>query len=194
MVLRFFKSPAEFNKWLGRNHAKATELWVGYYKRATGKPSMTWPESVQEALCYGWIDGVRKSVDAESYMIRFTPRKPTSNWSAVNVGYVEKLIAEGRMKPAGLKAYKARKEHKTAVYSFENRKTLDPAYEKKIRANKKAWAFFAAQPPWYRRTAGHWVMDAKRGETRLRRLTILIADSAEGKAIGPLRRPGAKRS
>jgi len=184
----FFPTPVDFRRWLARNHKTAAELWVGYYKKGSGKPSMTWPESVEEALCYGWIDGIRKSINSEAYMIRFTPRRKSSNWSAVNIRTVERLIAEKRMKPAGLAAYQAREESKSEVYSFENRKELDPACEKKLRANKQAWAFFQSQPPGYRRTAGHWVMSAKREETRLKRLARLIADSAAGERIGPLRR------
>lgn len=184
----FFPTPADFRRWLAKNHNTAPELWVGFHKTSTGKPSITWPESVAEALCYGWIDGIRKTVNADSYMIRFTPRHKRSNWSAVNIRTVERLIAERRMKPAGLTAFKARDESKSEVYSFENRKELDPAYVKKIRANRKAWAFFESQPPGYRRTAGHWVMSAKREATRLKRLATLIDDSARGERIGPLRR------
>lgn len=193
MTPRFFKTPAEFNRWLAKNHQKADELWVGYYKKGTGKPSMTWPESVEEALCYGWIDGLRKSIDEKSYMIRFTPRKPTSNWSAVNIRTVKRLIQENRMKEPGLQAYRRRDPAKPAVYSFENRKVLAPAYKSRLKANTAAWAFFQSQPPWYRRTAGHWVMDAKREETRLKRLRQLIEDSAAGRTIKPLtRKTGSK--
>ena len=185
----FFEMPAEFRRWLKKNHAKIAALWVGFYKRSTGKPSLTWPESVEEALCFGWIDGIRKSIDATSYMIRFTPRKPASTWSAINIKTVTRLIEEGRMQPAGVAAFKARKDHKSGIYSYENRpQTLDPAYEKTFRRNKAAWAYFEKRPPWYRRTASYWVMSAKKEETRARRLATLIADSAEGRPIGPMRR------
>ena len=181
----FFPSPADFRDWLEEHHGSATELWVGFYKKGTGKPSITWPESVDEALCFGWIDGVRKRLDDESYVIRFTPRKPTSNWSEVNVRRVAELTREGRMRPAGRKAFAARSAAKTGVYSFEQKETarLDAASEKAFRANKKAWELYQAQPPWYRKVAAFWVMSAKKEETRQKRLATLIADSAEGRKI-----------
>lgn len=186
----FFDTPTDFRRWLKRNHAKVAEFWVGFHKRGTGTPSMTWPESVEEALCFGWIDGIRKSVDPARYMIRFTPRKPTSTWSAINIKTATRLIKEGRMQPAGLAAFKARKDHESGIYSYEQRpQTLDPGYEKTFRRNKAAWAYFQKQPPWYRRTASYWVMSAKKEETRERRLATLIADSAQGRPIGPLKRP-----
>jgi uncharacterized protein YdeI (YjbR/CyaY-like superfamily) len=185
----FFKSPAEFRQWFARHHDTAQELWVGYYKKGTGKPSLTWPASVDEALCFGWIDGVRKSVDADSYMIRFTPRKPRSIWSAVNIKNAQKLIKLGQMQPAGLKAFQARIEARSGVYAYEQRgQTLSAPYEKQLRANKKAWAFFQAQPAWYQRTASWWIISAKKEETRLKRLATLIADSAQGRTIAPLTR------
>jgi uncharacterized protein YdeI (YjbR/CyaY-like superfamily) len=143
----FFATPADFRKWLERNHATATELWVGYYKKATGRPSLTWPESVDEALCFGWIDGIRKSIDGEAYMIRFTPRRPTSIWSQVNLGRVEVLTAEGRMRPEGIAAWERR--DRTKVYSFEQaeRPGLDAAAEKQFRKNRKAWEWFQKQAP-----------------------------------------------
>ena len=148
----FFSNPAEFRSWLELHHAAEKELWVGYYKKGTGLPSMTWPESVDEALCFGWIDGIRKSIDGERYMIRFTPRKPRSIWSAVNMNRVEELTREGRMKPEGLRAYEARSEERSAVYSFEQKEpaVLTEAYEREFRANEAAWAFFEAQAAWYR--------------------------------------------
>jgi len=189
---RFFPTREAFRVWLEENHDRENVLWVGFYKKATGIPSITWPESVDEALCFGWIDGLRKSHDDVSYKIRFTPRKPTSNWSARNVARVEELIAEGRMRPPGLRAYEARLEHKTAVYSFEQREDarFDPEYEKRFKANKKAWKSFQEMPPGYIRTATFWVMSAKRQETKERRLLTLIEDSENGVRIGPLRRPG----
>lgn len=185
---RFFRTPAEFRRWLAAHHATAADLWVGFHRRATGRPSITWPESVDEALCVGWIDGMRKSLDAERYAIRFSPRKPTSIWSAVNTRRAKELIAAGRMRPAGLKAFEARRANRSGVYSFEQRSTaLPPKYAAKLRANAAASAYFAAKPPWYRRTAVWWVVSAKREETRLRRLAQLIEESARGRHIKPLR-------
>jgi uncharacterized protein YdeI (YjbR/CyaY-like superfamily) len=188
--IRFFATPADFRAWLDKNHETERELSVGFYKRACGKASITWPESVDAALCYGWIDGVRNSIDAVSYRIRFTPRKPTSTWSAVNVKRVAQLTKLGLMRPAGVKAFKARKGDKTGIYAYEQRKNaqLGPSYEKQLRANKKAWAFFQSQPPWYRRTAAYRVISAKQEATRQRRLVELIRDSAAGLAIKELRR------
>ena len=184
--IKFFKSPAEFRKWLEKNHTSAQELWVGYYKKGTGKPSMTWPESVDEALCFGWIDGIRKSVEETSYTIRFTPRKRGSNWSAVNIGRVKELTETGRMRPAGLEAFERRLEDRSRVYTYEQRDaTLDDAYERKLKANAKAWRFFQAQSPRYRKLASHWIMSAKRDETRLKRLDKLIADSALEQSFSP---------
>ena len=185
----FFSSPAKFRRWLAANHDKASELWVRYYKKDSGKPSLTWPESVDEALCFGWIDGIRKSVDEVSYTIRFTPRKPRSIWSAVNIKRAMELIELGLMQPAGLKVLQRRQEARSVVYSYEQRgQKLDDAYEKKLRANKKAWAFFQAQPPWYQRAASWWVISAKQEETRLRRLAKLIEDSEAGRTVPPLTR------
>jgi uncharacterized protein YdeI (YjbR/CyaY-like superfamily) len=188
----FFPSPAEFRAWLEENHGRAKELSVGFQKRDSGRPSITWPEAVDQALCFGWIDGVRRSIDGASYTIRFTPRKPTSNWSAVNVGRVKKLMVRGLMRPAGVAAFEARLAKKSAVYSYEQRNTarFDAAAERQFRADKKAWEFFQQQPPWYRRTATYWVVSAKREGTRARRLATLIRDSGQGRPIGPLTRPG----
>lgn len=186
----YFATPDAFRAWLEANHAKETELLVGFYKTATGRPSITWPESVDEALCFGWIDGVRRSLGTDAYSIRFTPRRPTSIWSAVNVAKVAMLTKQGRMQPAGLRAFEARKAARTGVYSFERKEAaqLAPAEERALRGNRKAAAFFDAQPPWYRRAALHWVVSAKRDETRARRLQQLIADSAAGRTIPPLTR------
>jgi uncharacterized protein YdeI (YjbR/CyaY-like superfamily) len=159
----FFKTPAALRKWLAANHAKSTELWVGFFKKDSGKPSITWPESVDEALCFGWIDGVRKNVDEESYKIRFSPRKPASVWSAVNMRNVERLIKEGRMQPAGLKAFAARKENRSGIYSYERRtpELLEP-YLGQLKQNRAAWKFFRAQPPGYRKIMNWWVVSASR--------------------------------
>ncbi len=190
MKPRFFKSTTEFRKWLSKNHATATELWVGYYKAGTGSTGMTYMQSVEEALCFGWIDGIRKSIDDKSYTNRFTPRKPTSTWSAVNITLVEKLIAENRMTQAGLTAYSARKDSNSAIYSYEKRPDRFPAeLEERFRKSRRAWNYYQKQPPWYRRTTLHWVTSAKKEETRLRRLAKLIEDSSVGQWIGPLARP-----
>lgn len=191
----FFSTADEFRAWLEQNHASETELFVGFYKRASGKPSITWPESVDAALSYGWIDGVRNSIDEVSYRIRFTPRKPTSTWSAINVKRVAELTKLGLMRPAGLKAFEARKGNKTGIYAYEQRKNakLPPADEKKFRANKKAWAFFQSQPPWYQRTATYRVISAKQEATREKRLGQLIKDSEAGLYIKELRRTETKK-
>lgn len=185
----FFASPLEFRRWLERHHESATELLVGFHKKATGKPTLTWPESVDEALSFGWIDGVRRSLGDDAYTIRFTPRKRGSNWSLVNVRKAEQLIAEGRMRPAGLAAWEARREAKTGIYSFEQQAAaaLDPAEEARFRRNRKAWAFWESQPAGYRKTATWLVVSAKRAETRAKRLEALIAHSAAGERIPQLR-------
>ena len=187
---QFFPSPADWRRWLSKHHADTDEVWVGFYKRASGKPSITWPESVDEALCFGWIDGIRGGMDDESYMIRFTPRRSGSTWSAVNVRRVAELTKLGRMRAPGLRAYEARTEDTTAVYSFEQRKTvkLPREFEREFRAHADAWRFFKAQAPWYRRTTTWWVVSAKREETQRKRLAMLITDSARGRRIGPLAR------
>jgi uncharacterized protein YdeI (YjbR/CyaY-like superfamily) len=189
MNTKYFKSAGEFRNWLETNHDKTTGLWVIFLRKHTAKPSMTWPESVDEALCFGWIDGLRKGIDKESYKIRFSPRKPRSIWSAVNIKRATKLIETGRMQPTGLKAFEARKENRSGIYSYEQRPLkLDEIYETKLRANKKAWNYFQSKAPWYRRAASWWIMSAKREETRFRRLAILIEDCAHERTIGPLRR------
>jgi uncharacterized protein YdeI (YjbR/CyaY-like superfamily) len=185
----FFATPADFRAWLEAHHAAETELLVGFYRRSTGRPSITWKESVDEALCFGWIDGVRRSVDAESYLIRFTPRQKRSIWSAVNIKRVGELIAEGRMTPAGLAAFERRTDDRSAVYSHERRHAaqLEPEQQARLEADAAAWGWFRGQAPSYRRAALHWVTSAKRPETRERRLVTLIADCAAGEKIKPLR-------
>jgi uncharacterized protein YdeI (YjbR/CyaY-like superfamily) len=192
MKPEFFATPAELRAWLVRHHDKAKELWVGFYKRNSGRPSITWPQTVDVALCFGWIDGVRKSIDEISYTIRLTPRKPRSNWSTINIKKVEELTQLGLMHPAGREAFQARVKQRCGIYSYEQRRNLklDPFYQKKLRANKKAYEFFRAQAPWYRRTSIFWVMNAKQEETRLKRLSTLIACSQDGRSIKPLARPG----
>ena len=180
----FFAAPADFRRWLERNHDKADELLVGFWKKGSGKPSMTWPESVDEALSFGWIDGVRRRIDDESYSIRFTPRRRGSIWSAVNIRRATELQKLGRMAPAGRRAFEARDEKKSAVYSYENRpRELAPEYEKRFRANKQAWEYWSAQPPGYRRQVTYWVMEAKKEETRERRFAQLVDDCAHGRRL-----------
>src|SRR5438094_7309022 len=162
----FFATPAAFRRWLDANHTTATELWVGFYKKGSDRPSITWPESVDEALCVGWIDGLRKSLDETSYKVRFTPRRATSIWSAVNTRRMAELLAAGRVRPAGVKAFEQRSEADTGVYSYEQRGSarFDAAAEKQFRTHKKAWKYFQAQPPGYRRLVTWWVVSAKRPE------------------------------
>ena len=181
----FFASPGEFRAWLEANHDREKELLVGFHKKGSGKPSITWPESVDEALCFGWIDGVRRSLDAERYTIRFTPRKPTSIWSNVNIAKVEMLLKAGRMRPAGMAAWERRDPEKSGIYSFERQHPaeFDAEMERRFRRAREAWRFFQAQPPGYRRLATHYVTSAKRPETRERRLTSLIERSARGERI-----------
>ena len=180
----FFKTPADFRKWLNKHHASAKELWVGLYKKDSGKPSITWPESIDEALCHGWIDGIRKSVDETSYKIRFTPRRARSIWSAVNIKRVGELTKEGRMKPAGEKAFAGRFEYKSGIYAYEQRKPeLPEAYASQLRKNKVAARFFESQPPSYRKMAMWWIVSAKQEETRLKRLRRLIDESAQGRRV-----------
>jgi uncharacterized protein YdeI (YjbR/CyaY-like superfamily) len=192
----FFATAGELREWLERNHATATELFVGFYKRGSGKPSITWQELVDEELCFGWIDGVRQGIDDVRYSNRITPRKPRSTWSAINIARAKELIRLGRMHPVGLKAFERRTDERSAIYSYEQRKTarLDPNAERSFRANKKAWTFFQAQAPSYRRAAIWWVISAKREETRQRRLGTLIADSERGRTLGSLSRPPRSRA
>ena len=184
MKVKFFKTPSDFRKWLAAHHASETELWVGFYKKDSGKSSITWPQSVDEALCFGWIDGIRKKIDEVSYKIRFTPRKQRSTWSAVNIKRVPELTEQGLMKEAGLKAFAARQENRSGIYSYEQRSPELPAqYAKKLKKNAAAWKFFQAQPPSYRKAVNWWVVSAKQEETRLKRLDKLIDDSAAGRRI-----------
>jgi uncharacterized protein YdeI (YjbR/CyaY-like superfamily) len=191
----FFKDSTELREWFRKNHQTKQELWVGLYKKASGKPSVTWPEVVDEALCWGWIDGVRKGIDADSYMNRVTPRKPRSNWSMKNVNRVQELIEEGRMQPEGLAAFEARTGDRSGVYSYEQRKTakLTSAQEKQFRSNEDAWIYWKAQPPSYRKAAAWWVISAKRDETKERRLAQLIEDCANGQWVTPLTPPSKRR-
>jgi uncharacterized protein YdeI (YjbR/CyaY-like superfamily) len=180
----FFRTPAQLRQWFEKNHAAAAMLWVGFHKVGSGKKSITWPESVDEALCVGWIDGLRKGLDETSYMIRFSPRKPGSIWSAINIGRVKALTAARRMKPAGEKAFGARTERKSVIYSYEQKPhTLPASYAARLRRNASAWRFFQAQAPWYRQKASWWVASAKKEETRAKRLAKLIAESAQGRLI-----------
>jgi uncharacterized protein YdeI (YjbR/CyaY-like superfamily) len=190
----FFPSSAGFRRWLHAEGKKQLELWVGFYKKSAGRPSITYPEAVDEALCFGWIDGIRKRVDADSYTVRFTPRKPKSQWSAVNIRHVERLTKADRMYPEGLKAF-ARASEQSRKYSYEQRDQANftPRDEQRFRANGKAWDFFQSQPPWYRRTCTFWVVSAKKEETRQRRFGILLAESARGELIKPLRRPSVSK-
>ena len=186
---RFFPTPGDFRRWLAAHHDSEEALWVGFHKKATGKPSITWPESVDEALCFGWIDGLRRSVDDEAYAIRFTPRRPDSHWSRVNLERVAVLIAEGRMAAAGMAAFESRDPAKCGRYSYEReRARFTSEQERAFRRNVDAWTFWEAQPPGYRKQATTWVVTAKREETRARRLAALIEDSANGLRIKPLRR------
>jgi uncharacterized protein YdeI (YjbR/CyaY-like superfamily) len=182
----FFATPGDFRRWLRAHHDTADELLVGFYKKGSGRPSITWPESVDEALCFGWIDGIRRTLDAESYTIRFTPRRKGSIWSDVNTRRARALVEEGRMQPAGLRAFEARDHARSGLYSFEQRRTvkLGSAAEALFKANAKAWAFFTAQPPGYRRVATWFVISAKRDDTRARRLEVLIRESGAGRRIG----------
>ena len=185
----FFGSAAEWRAWLAEHHGTKSECLVGFVKVTTGDANLTWSESVDEALCFGWIDGVRRRIDDRSYSIRFTPRKPGSTWSAVNVKKIEALRAAGRMTAAGERAIAARSDAKTAIYAYEREAAeLSDAEAERFRADAAAWEFFERQAAWYRRTAIHWVTNAKRDETRTRRLTQLIADSAAGRRLRQLSR------
>lgn len=180
----FFPSSSDFRKWLEKNHDKEFELLVGFYKVDSGKQSMTWSESVDEALCFGWIDGVRKSMNSESYTIRFTPRKIKSIWSDVNIKKVEDLTKKGLMHSSGLAIFEKRKESNSKIYSYENEPVkLEEGFEKKLKANVKAWTFFNSQAPSYQKTAVHWIMSAKQEVTRLSRLEKLIAASEASQRV-----------
>jgi uncharacterized protein YdeI (YjbR/CyaY-like superfamily) len=191
----FFASPQELRAWFAEHAATERELWVGYYRRATGRPSVTWPQAVDEALCVGWIDGVRKSLDGERFIQRFTPRQRRSTWSAVNIGRAHELIVEGRMQPAGLAAFERRTDDRSAIYAYEQRHapTFAPAEQAALDRNAVAREFWERQPPSYRRMATYWVVSARREATRARRLATLIEDSAAGRRVGALGSP-ARRS
>lgn len=185
--IKFFKTQSDFRKWLEKNHNKKEELWVGFYKKSTGLKSITWPESVDEAICFGWIDGIRKSIDAKSYKIRFTPRKTSSYWSKKNLNRANELIKLGLIHSSGLKLLKDYDVDKTEKYSYEREKMeLSYEYENEFRKNKTAWKYFQNQTPYYKKTSVIWVMSAKRLETQKRRLSTLINDSENFKKIGIL--------
>jgi uncharacterized protein YdeI (YjbR/CyaY-like superfamily) len=191
----FFTSPQAFYDWLDDNHQTESEVYVGYWKKHTGRPSLTWSQAVDQALCFGWIDGRLNRIDGESHMQRFTPRKPGSNWSKINIQKVGNLTEAGLMRPAGVAAFERRRADRSGVYSFERdgEAKLDPDHEARFQANAQAWEFFQAQAPSYRRTAIHLVVSAKRPETRERRLNQLIEDSAAGRRLKQLTSPPRKR-
>jgi uncharacterized protein YdeI (YjbR/CyaY-like superfamily) len=185
-----FKTPAAFRAWLRKHHKSDTALVLRIARNHAAQHGITYREALDEALCFGWIDGVRLRLDGDSFSIRFSPRKPRSIWSKVNVGHVKRLIEAGRMTKAGLGVFEAREESRTGIYSFEQRPiTLPPAYRRRFAAATTAWRYYQGEAPWYRRTSSYWVMSAKREETRLKRLEILIACSADGSRVPPLRRP-----
>jgi uncharacterized protein YdeI (YjbR/CyaY-like superfamily) len=185
---RFFSSPDKLRAWFEKNHDKKSEQWIGFYRKSTGKPTITWSESVDQALCFGWIDGKRKKIDDTSYMIRFTPRNPYSGWSAINLAKVKDLKKKGLMHPNGLAVYEKRPKVDPGIYSYERLREARFSKQQLARFRKEtaAWEFFSAQPPGYRATATHWVVSAKRDETQERRLTRLIEDSAAGKRLSTL--------
>jgi|SRR5688572_3417393 len=180
----FFSSATEFRRWLKKNHARVDEFWIGFWKKSTGRGGLTYEEAVEESLCYGWIDGVKKSRDAESFKQRFTPRRPRSIWSAINIRKVEALKKKRLMAEPGLAAFALRDPKRSGIYAFERPDAVfDPALARRLKANKGAWTFFAAQPPGYRRLMTHWVMSPKREETRERRLSRLLEASARGARV-----------
>lgn len=184
MKIKFFKNQDGFRTWLEKYHLKESELLVGFYKKESVKFNMTWSQSVDQALCFGWIDGIRRSIDKESYCIRFTPRKPNSNWSAVNLRKVDELIKQGLMQQAGLEIYNRRKEEKTGVASYESEaKQLDLHLETIFKTNKNAWEFFSRQPPSYRKTIIHWILAAKQESTKITRLEKTIIESEKGNRL-----------
>jgi len=195
---RFFSAQSAFRAWLESQHDTTRELWVGFYNRQSGEGGITYPEALDEALCFGWIDGLRKRVDDSSYTIRFTPRKPDSIWSAVNIRRVGELSRLERMHSSGMKVFQERDQEKSNQYSYERENSkLEAPHEKRFKANNKAWDFFQAQAPWYRRTATWWVVSAKREQTRLKRLATLMEDSEKGRRIALLtaqsRKPSVRR-
>jgi uncharacterized protein YdeI (YjbR/CyaY-like superfamily) len=184
MTPAFFAKQSGFRKWLVANYKKKKELLVGFYKVNSNKPGMTWPQSVDEAICFGWIDGVRKSIDKNSYCIRFTPRKTSSIWSAINIKKVKGLIKRGLMQPAGLELFKNRNPERSNVYSFENAtKKLSPSFENQFKKNKIAWGFFTTQAPSYQKTIIHWIVTAKKETTQNSRLNKAITESRQQKRI-----------
>jgi Uncharacterized protein conserved in bacteria len=186
---KFFATPADWRHWLERHHSHERELLVGFYTKNSGRPSITWPESVDGALCFGWIDGVRRRIDDVSYSIRFTPRTPRSAWSSINIKRVAELMSHGLMHPAGIKAFEARRDDRSGIYSFEQKNIdFDSAQKEQFQANEPAWNSFSAKPAWYRRTATWWVISAERQENRDKRLAALIGDSEHGRTIPQLTR------
>ena len=189
LAITYFRSPTDLRAWFEQHHQSAQELWVGYHKKGSGEPSVTWPESVDEALCFGWIDGIRKSVDETRYTIRFTPRRLGSIWSAVNIARVLALKEAGRMRLAGLKAFEVRRENKSGIYSYEQRRDqLDEPYAALLQNNQAAWDFYQAQPASYRKAVNWWVVSAKMEETRRKRLAQLVEDSANSRTIAQFTR------
>jgi uncharacterized protein YdeI (YjbR/CyaY-like superfamily) len=183
-AVKFFRTPADLRRWFEKNHATADTLWVGFLKKETGRPSITWQESVDEALCVGWIDGIRKRIDEECYKIRFTPRRPGSIWSAINIARVAVLKTEGRMRPAGLAAFSKKRENRSGIYSYEQRPAeLPEPYASALAADARAAGFLAAQPPSYRKLMTWWIVSAKKEETRLSRLDKLVAACHAGKRL-----------
>ena len=181
----FFRTPRDFRTWLEKHHATSRELLVGFHKKDSGKRSITYPEALDEALCFGWIDGIRKNYDATSYTIRFTPRNPSSIWSLVNIGHVRRLTKLGKMTAAGARAFQRRDKKKSALYSFENReRPFAPRHAKIFKANEKAWDYFRSQAPSYQKVARFWIAQAKQEETRLRRLYSLIRAAEKGQKLG----------
>ena len=184
MPIKFFRTATDFHEWLEKHHGTSTELWVGFYRKDSGKLSITWPESVDEALCFGWIDGIRKRLDEISYKIRFTPRRRASIWSAINIKRAQELTKEKRMRPAGLKAFAARIENKSGIYAYEQRSAeLEEPYRTRLKKNKAAWDFFQAQSPSYRKMISWWIVSAKKEETRTKRLARLIKESVKRKRL-----------
>jgi uncharacterized protein YdeI (YjbR/CyaY-like superfamily) len=188
----FFPGAAEWRQWLAEHHSSESEVLVGLHKKASGRGGMNWSEAVDEALCFGWIDGVRRRVDEDSTSLRFTPRKARSTWSAVNIAKAEQLIASGLMQPAGLRAFEARTEENSRIYAFEQGEVeLPPEALEHLKAHPQAWSYWSSRPPGYRRIAAWWVISAKRSQTRERRLATLIEDCAAGRLIKSQRRSGS---
>lgn len=191
----YFTTAGEFRRWLAKHHASESVLLVGFHRRATGTPSITYPEALDEALCFGWIDGVRRTVDEDRYTIRFTPRKNDSYWSIVNTAKAEALIAQGRMHGSGLKVFQSRDAARTGEYEYEREAaTMTPAMRRTFRANAKAWKYYASEAPWYRRVTTWYVVGAKRPETRAARLATLIACSAKGERLPGIAKYTSKKT